>query len=69
MNNLKLTNGELAHLYSALTTALIYSRKHLSIWKEISEKNPSAKSCINMTELEISSYSDLMKKIESIRGF
>lgn len=63
------TNTELSHLHHALTTALFYSQKHLSTWIEIAEKNPSAVACVKATELEISSYSELMKKIESMRGF
>lgn len=69
MNNLELTNSELSHLYNALQTAFFVSQKHLSVWIEESEKNPSATACVKMTELEISSYSDLIKKIESVRGF
>lgn len=68
--NLKLfTNTELSHLHNALVTSLIYSKKHLSMWLEVSKKNPTAVACVKMTESEIASYSDLIKKIESIRGF
>lgn len=69
MNTLKLTDRELSQLYNALTIALTCSQKHLSTWIGISKENPSASSCVKMTESEISSYSDLIEKIESIRGF
>lgn len=69
MNTLELTDRELSQLHNALTTALICNQKHLSTWIGIAEKNPSASACVKMTESEISSYSDLIKKIESIRGF
>lgn len=69
MYNLEFTNSELLHLHNALTTALAYSQKQLSTWIEIAEKNSSAFACVKMTELEIESYSKLIEKIESIRGF
>lgn len=69
MNNLEFTNIELSHLCNALMTALIYSQKHLSIWQGLVKENPSAVACVKMTESEISSYSDLIEKIESVRGF
>ena len=69
VNNELFTNRELSHLHNALTTALFYSKEHLSTWTEIAKQNPSAVACIKMTELEISAYSGLIEKIESIRGF
>lgn len=69
MNVELFTNTELSHLHNALTTAVIYCQKQLSTWIEVTKKNPSAVACVRMTESEISSYSELMKKIESIRGF
>ena len=69
MINLELSNCEISHLHNALTTAFFYSQKQLSSWLEEAEKNPSAMACVKMTELEISSYSDLLKKLESVRGF
>ena len=41
MNVESFTSAELTHLHNALVTALIHSKKHLSTWIEISEKNPS----------------------------
>lgn len=69
MDNLEFSNCEISHLHNALTTAFFYSQKQLSHWLEVAEKNPSAMACVKMTELEISSYSDLLKKLESARGF
>lgn len=69
MNNLELTNRELLDLHNALTIALTYSREHLSTWIEISKEDPSASACVKITESQISSYSNLVKKIESVGGF
>ena len=69
MNGLEFSKCEISHLHNALTTAFFYSQKQLSRWLEIAEKNPSAMACVRMTELEISSYSDLLKKLESARGY
>ena len=69
MNLSQLTNTEISHLCNALTLAINYSRKQLPFWTEMAEKNLSATACVKMTELEISNYSDLLKKIQSIRGF
>ena len=69
MNVELFTNTELSHLHNALQTAFFVSQKRLSSWIKESEKNPSAIACVRMTESEISCYSELMKKIESIRGF
>lgn len=63
------TNKELSDLHNALNIALVYSQEHLLTWIGIAEENPSAATCVKMTESEISSYSELIKKIESIRGF
>lgn len=69
MDNFQFTNVELSHLHNALRAAILCSREHLSTWTEISKENPSAVACVKMTELEISAYSELIKKIESARGF
>lgn len=69
MNGSGFTNIELSHLHNALTVALQYNKRQLTYWLEVFKENPSAIACIKMTESEISSYSDLLAKIESIRGF
>lgn len=56
MNTLELTNCELTHLHNALSIALSYAKKGLS-------------TCVKLSESEINSYSELIKKIELVRGF
>ena len=67
--SIEFTNYELTDLHNALNVALIYSQKSLSTWKEIVKSNSPAMECVKVTECEIASYSDLIKKIESNRGF
>ena len=69
MKSLELTNCELTHLHNALSIALSYARKGLSTWSKISKENSSAEVCIKLSESEINSYSELIKKIELVRGF
>lgn len=69
MNALQLTNCELTHLHNALSIALSYAKKGLSTWSEVSKENLSASACVKLSESEIDSYSELIKKIESVRGF
>lgn len=69
MNNLEFTDRELTELHNALTLSLSYAKEHLSTWIGVAETNPSATACVKMTEDEISSYSKLIEKIESVRGF
>lgn len=69
MNTLEFTNCELTHLHNALSIALSYGKKNFFTWSEVSKKNPSASACVKLSESEIDSYSELIKKIESVRGF
>ncbi len=58
MNTLKLTNCELTHLHNALSIALSYAKK-----------GPFTSACVKLSESEFNSYSELIKKIELVRGF
>ena len=67
--NLELfTSKELLDLHNALSMAIISNREHLSVWKDLAREDPSVISCVRMTESEIESYTDLLKKIDCIRG-
>lgn len=67
--NLELTHDEVTLLSNLLNKGLFYSKQSLETWEKVVLQNPSAQPCVDDTRSEISAYSDLIKKIESIRGF
>lgn len=58
MKTLELTICELTHLHNALSIVLSYAKKGLSTL-----------ACVKLSESEIDSFSELIKKIEFVRGF